>query len=217
MLYGRLPTTRSGCVASEDQSSFSASASTRVSWSGVNCSRNHAARSRSISIAVMWPRARRVHASARPGPARSRQSTGRASGRPHRRCARSRDGRAGSSGRSACARDAAAWRRPSSAAPRRELNGQRERRAHAARVRAPGARDVERGAVVHRRADERQPSVMLTPWPKSRTSGPAAPGRGTSPARRRSAARSTARTACRQAGDRRWRGRRRACARRPAQ
>ena len=131
-----------------------------------------------------------------------------------------RAGRAGSSARSACARDAAGVGASLVAARRaREVARPARARRAGCRRRPARARDVERRAVVDRRADERQAERDVDAVAEGRVlERPAGPGRGTSPGPRRNAARSPARTACRRATDRSTAMPRAcACARSPAQ
>ena len=132
--------------------------------------------------------------SARRGPDRSRRCCRPRAGRPRRRCARRNAGRRGSSGRSACA--AVTVHRVTS--PRcvatRERDRELDRRDEAAGVgglRPRGVdREVERGAVIDRRANERQAERHVDAARRSSPpSAPAGPGRGTSRRSRRSAAR----------------------------
>ena len=156
MLYGRLPTMRRS-APSVAKSKSSASASCSVSAAGAKRSRSRAARSRSISIAVDVAGARDQRFGERREPGADLDDVvAGLRARRRRRCARCSAGRRGSSGRTACARVCplmprgarpARWRaRP----PPPGCPGRRSPRASAI------GGEVERRAVVDRRARERQ-------------------------------------------------------------
>src|SRR5438132_8216730 len=142
MLYGRLPTRRRP-AGKRAKSNSSASAQCTVSLKGGKRAASAAARSRSSSIASSLP-ARSISgpvSAPSPGPISTRKSLA--------------EGETASTMR---ASTRGSWRKcwPNLLRGRCEVDGKLERFGEAARVGAAGAGEIERRAVVDRRADERQ-------------------------------------------------------------
>src|SRR5438477_5321754 len=143
MLYGRLPTRRMP-EGKRAKSNSSAAAQCTVSLNGGKRAASAAARSRSSSIASSLP-ARSMSGAVSapsPGPISTRKSPAD-----------------GATAETMWARTRGSCRKcwPNRLRGRCEVDGKLERLGQAARVGAPGAGEIERRAVVDRRADERQP------------------------------------------------------------